>query len=100
MSNENNDPSKQVLVWDCSGDKKLKMSIGELYDKVGMLRQYLSCPFSSTERTHPGCENVKEKPIPKKGRVSFKGAIFDMPMLLRIQRIFGQWQTLYIVGAA
>lgn len=29
------DPSKQVLVWDCNGRKKLKMPIGELYDKAG-----------------------------------------------------------------
>jgi hypothetical protein len=35
MDNESSDPSTQVLVWDCSGDKRLKMPIGELYDKVG-----------------------------------------------------------------
>jgi hypothetical protein len=35
MENDSDDPSTQVLVWDCSGHKKLKMPIGELYDKVG-----------------------------------------------------------------
>jgi hypothetical protein len=35
MDNESADPSTQVLVWDCSGDKRLKMPIKELYDKVG-----------------------------------------------------------------
>jgi hypothetical protein len=49
MSNENNDPSKQVLVWDCSGDKKFKMPIGELYDKVGTLRQFASAFQGLTE---------------------------------------------------
>ena len=36
-SDETNDPTMQVLVWDRGGDKKLKMPIGELYDKVGGL---------------------------------------------------------------
>ena len=35
MDTDGDDPSTQVLVWDCSDHRKLKMRIGELYDKVG-----------------------------------------------------------------
>ena len=35
MENESTNPSTQVLVWDRSDDKRLKMPLGELYDKVG-----------------------------------------------------------------
>jgi hypothetical protein len=35
MENESTDPSTQVLVWDHGDNKRLKMPLGELYDKVG-----------------------------------------------------------------
>jgi hypothetical protein len=35
MENDGDDLSTQVLVWDCSDHKRLKMPIQELYDKVG-----------------------------------------------------------------
>jgi|ERR1700733_9911708 hypothetical protein len=35
MDTGGDDPSTQVLVWDFSGHRKLKMPVGELYDKVG-----------------------------------------------------------------
>jgi len=81
MDPDGDDPSTQVLVWDCTRHRKLKMPIGELCDKVGP-------------------ENVKQEHIPKKGRVSIQGAIFDLSILLRIQRVFGRYRTLYIVGAS
>ena len=45
-TDETNDPKMQVLVWDRGGDKKLKMPIGELYDKVGKLRCFVLYLFS------------------------------------------------------
>jgi hypothetical protein len=35
MDADGDDTSTQVLVWDCSGPRKLKMPIRELYDKIG-----------------------------------------------------------------
>jgi hypothetical protein len=35
MDPDGDDPSTQVLVWDCTRHRKLKMPIGELCDKVG-----------------------------------------------------------------
>lgn len=67
MSNENNDPSKQVLVWDCSGDKKLKMPIGELYDKVGTLGQY---PFALLQAL---TEQIQDARTSKRSRYLKKG---------------------------
>jgi hypothetical protein len=55
--------------------------------------------FEALNENFPGSENVKQEHIPKKGRVSVQGAILDLSILLRIQRIFGRYQTLYIVGA-
>ena len=65
-----------------------------------LVRQSVLGQLQKHSRRISGSENVKKEPIPKAGRINFQGAIFDMSMLLRIERIFGRWQTLYIVGAS
>jgi hypothetical protein len=99
MDTGDDDPSTQVLVWDCSDCKRLKMPIRELYNKVGKTA-LLSPNFEALSENFSGSENIKQEHIPKKGRVSIQGASFDLSILLRIQRIFGRYQTLYIVGAS
>lgn len=74
-------PATQVLVCNWDGASKFVMPRGDLYDKVDP-------------------NNIKEVPVPWRGSPVWKDVPIKLPRLIRVQRIFGRFEHLYVVAAS